>query len=172
MSDEVTFRVAGQLSVDDYVHAQRLHAGKLAGCVFPAVVLIFAVSMTSLGAWIRSWEAWPLFLIGLGIPAVYLYVRGTLLRRLFRQQPSLSVTDEGTLSAAGMFMRSELGESKVAWRFFVRVKANNRVLLLYTAPNAFHIIPSSFFHTEEEYRSATIAVKEWVRAAARTRRVT
>jgi len=168
MCDEVTFHVAGQLSADDYVRGQRLHAGKLAGCVFPAVVLIFAVLMTSLGAWIRSWEAWPLFLIGLGIPAVYLYVRGTLLKRLFRQQPSLSVADEGTLSAAGMFMRSELGESRLPWRFFVRVKANDRVLLLYTAPNAFHIIPRSFFRTDEEFRLAAAAVKEWVRRAARS----
>lgn len=165
---EATFQVAGQLTADDYVRAQRLHAGRLAGCVFPAVVLVFAVSMTSLGAWIRSWEAWPLFVIGLGIPAVYLYVRGTLLRRLFRQQPLLAIQDQGTLSAAGMLMRNEIGESLVPWRFFVRVKADHRVLLLYTAPNVFHILPRSFFCTDEEFRLATVTVKEWVRTAARS----
>jgi len=168
MSNEATFHVGGRLTADDYVRAQRLHAGRLAGCVFPAVVLIFAISMTSLGAWIRSWEAWPLFVIGLGVPAVYLYVRGTLLRRLFRQQPSLAIPDEGTLSATGMLMRNEIGESRAPWRFFVRVKADRHVLLLYTAPNVFHIIPRSFFRTDEEFRLATVAVKEWVRTAARS----
>jgi hypothetical protein len=67
-----------------------------------------------------------------------------------------------------MYMRNEIGESRMPWRFFVKVKADRFVLLLYTAPNAFHILPRSFFRTDEEFRLATVAVKEWVRTATRS----
>lgn len=136
----------------------------MAGCLLPGIVVLFAVAMNALGIYLRSWEAWPVFLVGLGFPLAYLFARRNALRHLYRQHPLLAVPHEGSLSEQGFHVRSEIGENEIPWRYFRRVKADSKVMLLYTAPNLFQVIPRSFFENEEQFAQAVVQVKEWIRA--------
>jgi hypothetical protein len=162
---ERAFSLRGQLTAESFAIGQRLHAGRFYGCVFPAVVAVFALAMNSLGIYLASWEAWPVFLVGIGFPLAYLYARRRSLAHAFRQQPILALPQEGDLTRDGLRMRSELGEVTIPWRFFLRVKANTAVLLLYETPHTFIILPRSFFADDVEFQAAIECARAWSRDA-------
>lgn len=107
---ERTFTLRGQLTAEAFASAQRLHVGRVYGCLLPAVVVVFAVAMNALGIFLASWEAWPVFLVGVGLPIAYVYARRRSLAHLFGQQPILALMQEGELTRDGVRMRSELGD--------------------------------------------------------------
>jgi hypothetical protein len=162
---ERVFALRGQLTAESFAAGQRLHAGQFYGCVFPAIVAVFALAINSLGIYLASWEAWPVFLVGIGFPLAYLYARRRSLAHAFRQQPILALSQEGELTRSGLRMRSELGEVTIPWRFFSRVKANTAVLLLYEAPQSFVILPRSFFANDGEFKAAIECAHVWSRDA-------
>ena len=83
----------------------------------PRIVLLFAVAMNALGIDLRSWEAWPVFLLGIGFPAAYWDARRRGLPHLFAQQPLLHLPQEGELSEHGLRVRNEVGEARIPWRY-------------------------------------------------------
>lgn len=162
---ERTFTLRGQLTAEAFASAQRLHAGRISGCLLPAVVVVFAVAMNGLGIYLASWEAWPVFLAGVGFPLAYVYARRRSLGHLFRQQPILALPQEGELTQEGLRMRSELGDVTIPWRFLFRVKANAQVLLLYESPHNFIIIPRHFFTHDTDFDLAVECARVWSREA-------
>ena len=155
----------GQLTAETFASGQRLHAGRVSGCVLPGIVVVFAIAMNALGIYLAAWEAWPVFLVGIGFPLAYVYARRRSLAHLFRQEPILAVSQEGELTRDGLRMRSELGEATIPWRFLVRVKANTEVLLLYESPQTFIILPRSFFADDAEFAAAIECARSWSREA-------
>jgi hypothetical protein len=121
---EQRFLICGELSEDEFVAAQRLHAGRFAGCVMPGVVALFALAMTALCLFIGSWEVWSLLAFVWGVVALYIYARGSL-RRLYRNERHLLPPYEGALSYAHLHV---WGRVRHGCRAVVDVPAHEAVL--------------------------------------------
>lgn len=161
------FPFRGELSENEFVAAQRLHAGKIAGCVMPGVVALFGLAMTALCLYIGLWrDVWALLAFVWGVVALYVYARGSL-RRLYRIERHRLPRCEGELTCAHLHVRSDFGEGALPWWTFRRVKSNSKLMLLYVSRGQFVILPRSHFSDETQFIAAKAAVTRWIRSAKR-----
>ena len=66
-------------------------------------------------------------------------------RKIFRQQRSLQVITAQEIDGPGISGTNEIGQSRLAWRDFVKWKENKRLIVLYTSDVMMHIFPRRCF---------------------------
>ena len=72
------------------------------------------------------------------------------LKKIFRQQKSLRSPYLVELTDESVFMKSEIGESKMTWDFFLKWKENDVLFTLYQSDLLLHIFPKRCFASPEE----------------------
>jgi hypothetical protein len=139
----------GTISERLFLRAQKLHIGRgrlLLPLLFGAVIL---------GIWIMPelpFLAKVLGTIGyVAVLALLPVIQRRQLKRLYNRSPYLLVPIRGELSEWGLRSEGSMGKSEIPWSKFVKYKINDRTVLLYQAPNLFHVIAEEFFATTDDW---------------------
>lgn len=150
--------ITGTISVSDYLGAQRLHRKPgvwwyyLASVIAIALGLaLYFLSKRSLGLIVGC--AGIGGVIGeLAISAFYLPWK---VRRLHRQQKTLTSPSTYTWNSEFLEASGASGHSKHEWTNYAKCKENEKIFLLYHADNLFEMFPKSWFSDQtqiEEFR--------------------
>ena len=147
-----------QLTPEDYVRANFLNlrprpAFKLAGYAFLVfAIFILGISFYQAVARREDFLVVPLIVAGgLVYLAFFFGFRWPQrLKKIFRQQKSLHSPYSIEVGDEMIFTKSENGESKLPWDFFIKWKENSGLITLYQSDIMLHIFPKRSFASPEE----------------------
>ena len=142
----------GQYSLDDFKHAQQLHAKRGAGAAATRLFLglitaFFFVSMlvlVLLGRLDWAYLLAPLALFLVFLLYQYLY-RPLALARTFRKNSDLAAPFEMDLSQEGLSIRNPRGEAQLEWGKYIKWVEDRNMLLLYRSYMVFQMLPKRLF---------------------------
>lgn len=148
------------ISADDYVKAVQIHViGQYARgrrvivCVVAIYIALLILMKMVLGQSIAQGLQWPLLsmIAVFGVmPLLLLYVFVPWnARRNYRQQKSLHRPTRIEWSQDGFTTLRKEGRWTTPWADFLRVIMHKDMVLLYLAPNLFHVIPTRALSEEE-----------------------
>ncbi len=152
-------KINGQLTWQDYLHAQSLHT-RLAWwqqAIWYIAIIIVAAGFLSLmipdvmangvGAlWPHLWP--PLVLVG-GVLVVYRVFIPRGMRQLFEKKKELSDPFEYEITPAGLVTSNQYGRTDHPWAQFKKWRENQHVFLLYASDAEFIIIPKRLCTAEQ-----------------------
>jgi hypothetical protein len=96
--------------------------------------------------------------------AIYYWIVPYRMRRDFEHRPLAQIEHVYELRKDGLRLASARGESVLLWRDFIQWRANENVVLLYTAPRLFLLIPrrlaASGFPIEALQAALAVNVRE------------
>jgi Na+/melibiose symporter-like transporter len=154
----VDIRFTAQLTPEDYVRAQRLHAGPrvyfVVGSFMLAVLslIVFVSGDAHDGrTWVVTGGLWVIWFLVFCLTQP----RGMARRaaKTFSQQKTLQVPFEGEITDEKWHVRSEIGESRISWADFHKWKGNKNLVLVYQSDRLFNMFPRRFFISDEEFQS-------------------
>lgn len=155
-----------QVSQDDVVAAQRLHARP----TYKTLVLILATFpvLCLVGYYLGPEMSLAVAFggtIGLVVTqglmfALYVPYRA---RRMYRQQKSLQRTHEFSWDDQCVFFRSADFEGKLRWADLVKVKKSRSMLLLYHSDTLFNFFPRHCFSSEAQFEEFGSLASEHIR---------
>jgi hypothetical protein len=173
-----------QLTPDDYIWANRLHARGNWPRVAAIVIFIFAVFSVSLDAGLRppfhlSWRGFVaygavlLMIVGwmaiLYLPIRYIFVPWRA-RRIFKQQKDLQQPFQVAWDADKLIVDTANANVRTPWSDFIRWRENDRLFLLYRSDVLFNMVPMRAFPGEAEIESFRGLLKENISPVAGRRR--
>ena len=139
----------GTISEQLFLRAQKLHIGRgrlLLPLLFGAVIL---------GIWMMPGLPFLSKVLGtvgyiVVLPLVPVMQRRPW-KRLYDRSPYLLEPIRGEPSEWGLRSEGSMGKSEIPWSKFVKYKIDDRTVLLYQAPNLFHVIAEEFFATTDDW---------------------
>jgi hypothetical protein len=144
-----------QLTADDYLNAQRLHAGWR---MFVRMSLLIFILMTAVGMaitelgrdrfWIGpvAWTIWFVFFC-----FIYPATVAKRSRKIFGQQKNLQIPREIEICDTHVSAKSERGVGTTPWNEFHKWKANDRIILVYSSDLLFQMFPRHWFASDAEF---------------------
>jgi hypothetical protein len=153
----------GTLTYEDFLHAQRLHAGARGSMLVPAILcLLWAILMFLSLALQRKpvalWEYWFLGLPVLVVPVLLL--RRLRIRRLWASSKLNGQPMAGHISEVGVELRLPILEARMTWSAYLRSKADDDLLLLYQQPATFNMFPKRFFRDDADWRACRELIEQ------------
>ncbi len=152
--------IHGQLTEQDYLHAQRLHLQSANWTRFLplATIIIWAIGVIFMLTYALLSNAIPygvmlsisLGFLALVIPFTSRIILPRQVNRLFHQNKELSAPMELEFDEVGMRLTNRYGETRRAWTDFFRWKEDEQCILLYPSEATFHAIPKRFFDVPAE----------------------
>lgn len=145
-----------QVAEEDYLGAIRLNLRprkslRIVGTVLLALIALVvcaALGMAAAGGQMSN-RTWGGLFILVYVPLWYFVIVPFQASRTYKASPLLARPTAVEISEECVRFNNGDGEARVPWEDFIRWKANKRLLLLYTAPSAYAILPLDFF-TEDE----------------------
>lgn len=138
--------IDGQLTEADYVASQYLHLRPR------PVFAVAGILMLALAAWTLWFSRSPVLLACLALLGLHFLIWLPFKsRRLFRQYKALAEPATLEVREDGLFFRRPTGEYLVPWSHIVKWRHNEKLVLLYPADNAFHLVPRHFFPDPRAY---------------------
>jgi hypothetical protein len=139
-------KISGTVSESDFLKSQYLHLKpnlifSILGiliCLAALMVLVFSFSWILLAC-----IAYFVLYFGLFIP--------WRARKLYREYTAMREPVTVNVSDEGLEFISENGQGILPWVDIRKTKSNKTLLLVYPNRSIFHIIPSHFFASTEEY---------------------
>jgi hypothetical protein len=151
-------RITTQLTVKDYLAAQRLHFRPkpilrwvliALGALFVGVIFQQVLMVAQGRALGRYWWMLP---AGLAYGALLFYVvLPWRVSKLFRAQPSMGEPTETTFNDEGLLLQTPRGQLRFKWAALKRWKKNKHYILVYHSNVLFHIFPRRSFQRPEEF---------------------
>src|SRR5512146_25054 len=147
----------GKFELADLQAAQDLHArtGKfmqwVVGILLAVLVLFVVTGIFFAVKGTISWSViiYPIFI--LGFLALYRYwLRPSQIGRAYRQHKELSSPFEMDLTDEGYSFKNEFSSGMIPWEKFAKWKADQKIILLYRANNAFTMIPRRLLTDEAQ----------------------
>lgn len=174
-------KITGQLTLQDYLHAQSLHARRVWWVqllvVLAALPLIggyVSVMVPDIAAhgWVNlGYYLWLPVVIVLALLLYYFVALPRRVRRLFEQQKALSAPFEHEITPDGLVSSNQYGRSTRPWAHFLKWKESRDILLLYVSDLQFVLIPKRFCTAEQlEALRAQLAQNHVPQAGTVTRR--
>jgi hypothetical protein len=138
-----TFRYEAQ----DFVEAQQLHMWLLRKHMIGLAISFIAAASA---AFVLMEDLGAVAIVCLGgalggiamAAAIYYWIIPYRMRRDFERRPLAQIEHVYELKKDGLRLASARGESVLLWRDFIQWRANEKVVLLYTAPRLFLLIPT------------------------------
>ena len=104
-------------------------------------------------------EALPIVLI---LPVLGVFMLNTVriaAKRAWKNTRVISESVSGTISEEGIESKSETVQSQYSWAKLFAYTHKPDFLMIFISPNACHILPKSYFQTEEDWTNALQLVK-------------
>jgi hypothetical protein len=157
MWQEASVRIEGIIKESDYLRSQYLHLRPR------PIFAIIGLILSALFLWaLISSPSWA-------ISAVVAYLVLWLLvfipwqaKKNYRQYKALSEPVSVEVQDEGLFFKRENGEGLVPWSHIIKWRQSNTLLLLYPASNVFHLVPSHFFSTPENFSAFKEILREHI----------
>ncbi len=146
----------GTLTYEDFLHAQRLHAGMRGGYVLPAIVVTIASLLIGLMAWDRP-RLTPATLLAFSVPLVVLallVVRRYSYRQMWTASKLNGQPMMGHISDVGVELRLPILEARMTWPAYLKYKADDELLLIYQQPAMFNLFPRRFFRDDADWQAS------------------
>ena len=151
--------INGQLSWQDYLHAQSLHTRRVwwQQAIWYGAIVIVAAGFLSLMIpdviangtgviWSHIWP--PLVLVGSVLVVYYVLIpRG--MRQLFEKKKELSEPFEYQITPGGLVTSNQYGQGRHPWGEFKKWRENQHVFLLYAGDVDFIILPKRLCAAEQ-----------------------
>ena len=152
--------ITTQLTVDDYLAAQRLHfrpkpairwVSYALGALFAGMLLQEAIVIAQGGALPRYWWMLP---AGLAYGALlFLIVLPWRVGRIFKGQPALAQPTKTVFNEEGLLLETSRGHLRFPWSMLKRWKRNKRYILVYHSAVLFHIFPRRCFENAAQFEA-------------------
>ncbi len=166
--------IAGQLTADDYVAANRLHMQKRG---WKRLAWILVWSFLALGALASGLIAiqdprtgLPTFSILVVVALLNVFVRMVYLprraRRVFSQQRNLHATFECRVTEAGLDSTNANTTTHLPWTYIIRWKEGPALFVLYQSDLVFNLVPKRLFAHAADVDAFRALVRRHVGAAA------
>jgi YcxB-like protein len=142
-SAATTFRYEAQ----DFAQAQQLHM-RLPRRHMIALTIFFIAAASAAVLLVEDRAAVAIGCAGGALggialaAAMYHWIVPYRMRRDFQRRPLAQIEHVYELRKDGLRLASERGESVLLWRDFIHWRANEKAVLLYTAPRLFLFIPT------------------------------
>ncbi len=151
--------INGQLTWQDYLHAQSLHTRRVwwQQAIWYIAIVIMAAGLLSIMIpdvmangvgviWSHIWP--PLVLVG-GVLVVYYVIIPRGMRQLFEKKKELSDPFQYEITPGGLITSNQYGRTEHPWGEFKKWQENKHVLLLYATDVEFLIIPKRLCAAEQ-----------------------
>jgi hypothetical protein len=151
MSNAIAFH--GTITSDVFLKAQRLHSKRRS-----VAFLVVAFAAILFGLLIRfkdEADLGSLTLIAAGVTMIVLLaLRRFRTRRIYEKSPYMHEAFRGSISPSAYSVETSVGSGTVPWSKFIKVLADDEIVLLYRGPNMFNIMAKDFFNSDEEWQQA------------------
>jgi len=138
--------VQGSLTLSDIKAAQRLHYRSR-----PWIASIGALAIVW-PLWIAiAWRNWAMALLPVYLAAVAFIYVPLKARRNFRQNKALSEPMTIELREDGLYFVGNFSSGLIPWAHIYKWKSNSQIALIYRTSTMFHLIPSRFFSSANDY---------------------
>lgn len=146
----------GTLTYEDFLHAQRLHAGMRGGFALPAIVITIASLLIGLMAW-EGPRLTPATLLAFSVPLVVvalLVIRRYSYRQMWTSSKLNGQPMMGHISDVGVELRLPILEARMTWPAYLKYKADDELLLIYQQPAMFNLFPRRFFRDDADWQAS------------------
>ena len=136
--------VAGEITFDDYVRAQRVHGRRQT-----VVVSVLLVAIAGISVLFAPYAFGALLLVYLAVRPVVFRAR---CRRLWNQTPAVRQGEISYgLDERGLHMRDDEGRPAVThWDKFLKFRESRDFFLLYLSPRLFVYLPKRLISAEDQ----------------------
>ncbi len=152
-------KISGQLTLDDYLHAQYLHMqpSRLVATVLYILVgllvlgiLAGLVPVIAAGGFVQSMTfVLPLLVIVLFIVLYYYVLFPRRVQRIYEQQKEMTAAFEHEITPEGLASSNKYGYANRPWGNFRKWRENKDLLLLYLSDIQFILLPKRFCTPEQ-----------------------
>jgi Na+/melibiose symporter-like transporter len=164
MDEAIPF--SGKVSYELLCEAQRLHSRKLRRWLVIGAIAIIAFGTVHFAI---SWrDGQPSFsgilalMLGIWF-LVFPVVQRLRTKRVYNKSPYLKSLLHGAVSRATFAVESDKGRSEIPWSDFIKVLANDDLVLLYRGPNLFNIMAATFFASNDDWQRARSLALDMIR---------
>ena len=144
--------IGGTIRTSDYIAAQFLHMRRtavfFAGFVFVAVLLCFLLLKNPFSPQGAGFYLLCYFAALTAAFVLYIPIRA---KRTLRQYKALSEPITIEVQELGLRFKRLNGEMLLPWSHLQKWRYNRRVLLLYVEDRLFHMVPSHFFSSANDF---------------------
>ncbi|MCW9029581.1 MAG: YcxB family protein [Kangiella sp.] len=139
-------KIEGVVSESDFLRSQYLHirphpAFSVAGvilCLLAVLLLIISFS-------------WLLFACLMYLTLHFFVLIPWRVKKVYREYSAIQEPTSISFSDEGLEFSSENGKSLFPWSDIRKIKKNNSLILIYPNRINFHLIPSHFFNSKDEF---------------------
>jgi hypothetical protein len=153
-----TMQISYELTVDDFTQAYAVHRnGRVVTRWVRRGFILLTVLLVLVGILMLAFRATPgsaatgrnlLFLAGLWSACIWLWP-WWFMRRQFLKQPGAHGPRTVTLDEAGVRWKWSGGASEIDWKNYIRYVEGKNLILFYTSPAAFGILPKRSLSHEQ-----------------------
>ncbi len=167
-----------QLTVDDIIAAQRLHARaegiKVIATVSAVVIVctVFFFPKGSLTEWLTLLGVGAIMVAVLWVLALFSRVLAIPLRagRTYRTQKDLQRPFQLSWDAENVLTASANGNSTIPWKDFLKWREGKRLFLLYRSDRLFQLFPKRAFRDEAQTSEFAAMMRRYISPTAGRRR--
>lgn len=150
-------RFGGSYTRDQLVRAYRLAARPGRWVLVLLLVLLAVLVYATLVVPVRHGGSLLHALPALVVVALFLAFAWLLPRlgagRTWRTSEAIRQPVSGVITPELVLLRSAYGEARLPWDAFYRVRASDRVVLLYQSAQVSHVLPRELFASEEDWET-------------------
>jgi hypothetical protein len=164
--DAMKIPFAGQLTQQQYVHAQYVHqqgssrARVAERLMLMFVVLVVLISLAVVPSLLRL--VFPIILFGIFFVSFRWLSPRIIIATTWRHHKSLQAPMAGSVTPSGISYDASHFKGEVDWTMFLKYKQSPTLVLLYQSPLVFNLFPRSFFRTDEDWNGFLTLVKDRV----------
>jgi len=152
---------AGSISQDIFKKAYYLHFRRRTG---PLVVIAIGLILLLIVSAVSGRYDSVLILVASGTIGVLIGIVAfrRKVNREFKKSPYIRTPRRGTITREKLHVETSLGQSDLPWSTFVKVDANDNLVLLYLGPSAFQILAKEFFASHDDWLNVRAMAMESV----------